>query len=632
MLRRKANSLKTSGAALACVALFTAPAALARDQWIRATSPHFELYTPAGAGAARSAIQHFEQVRGFFVNTMGLEPKETKRVRIVGFKSEKEFRRFDKYQWAAAFYQPGVDRDYIVMKSLGDSLYSVAIHEYVHLLARRLEMKLPIWLGEGMAEFYSTLRPIGGKIRVGEFEPSRFQVLMRNTWLPLADLTGAGRESAYRDESNRISIFYAQSWALAHMVMMEDDYRPKSAQFVRAVQTTPAAEVFEKLYGKSLAAVDRDLQGYMRGNSYRVIHVDAKLEKLAESPDIAPISSSEADLILARVLTNSGQFEEALTLAEPLASDAANAEAHEVLAYIHLYGNRDERALAHFEKAVAAQSASAPLYRDYANLLMRSNRNADAVKALQKNLELEPGDVDTRLTLGSLLLSQQRYGEALSELAQAKRVPPAKASRLYRMLAHSYLRLKAEGEARKSARMARKYAVEETDVLESDRLLAYLDRLDAYASQAARRNQAGRAGVERPAAPPQSSAEEEPPALADLTDQAPPTLRRRPLTAEDVAGDGLLEVVPSTQLAEIEGIFEALECRPEGARVHLRTAAGPLVLAIDDPALVAIRGKNADSIELQCGPQSGNPPVGAGYLPQGAPEGAAGLLRRLEYR
>ncbi|MEZ5404340.1 MAG: hypothetical protein R2729_31965 [Bryobacteraceae bacterium] len=598
--------------------LIIAAAARADDRWIRVTSPHFELYTPAGAGAAKAAIKHFEQVYGFFEKTLAGVPPAGKRVRIIGFNREKDFREFEKYGWADAFYLPGNDRDYIVMKSLVESAYAIAIHEYVHLLARRGGLKLPAWLSEGFADFFTTLRPMGKKIRIGEFEPGRYRQLMTNKWLPFEELTGASRESAYRNEKNRVGVFYAQSWALTHMVLMEDDYSPKWGEFLKAIQEKPADEVFNTLYGKPLSGVEKDLRGYMNSGSYKVIIVDMKLEKLAEAPEVAGISEPEANLVLARVLTNSGRAADARPILEEVArSPALAAEAHELLGYLDLYANHDDAAIAHFQKAVAAGQPSASVHRDLGMLLWRQQKHDEASASLQKFIDLQPAEIDVRLQLASLLMRNEKHGAALSVLVQARQVPAAKAYRFYHALAYAYIRLAAWDQARKAAESAGKYAKNPDDTAEARRLLTYLEKRDEYEKVAAR----------HPAVPPALAAN-----LPADEAEAAPKIRRKPLSAEEINEEGILETVPPKELAVAEGAFEGLECREGGARVHVKTAAGTVVLAIDDPSRVNIVGKDAGTIDLQCGAQAGSPAVRAGYLAGSAAEGVAGILRRLEFQ
>src|ERR1041385_6799835 len=63
----------------------------AAEQWTKVTTPHFELYTTAGEKKAREAILYFEQVRSFFLQASPSKHVSQFPVRIVAFKSEKEF-------------------------------------------------------------------------------------------------------------------------------------------------------------------------------------------------------------------------------------------------------------------------------------------------------------------------------------------------------------------------------------------------------------------------------------------------------------------------------------------------------------------------------------------------------------
>src|SRR6202000_665590 len=104
------------------------------------------------------------------------------RVRIVAFSSRKEFEPYKLNDFAIAYYHSGLEHDYIVMSHTGAETAPIAIHEYVHLVARHSNLKLPPWLNEGMAELYSTLQPQGDKILVGALIEGRHQALLREKW------------------------------------------------------------------------------------------------------------------------------------------------------------------------------------------------------------------------------------------------------------------------------------------------------------------------------------------------------------------------------------------------------------------------------------------------------------------
>src|SRR5579871_1491954 len=113
-------------------------------RWLKITSPNFELFTTAGERSGRDMGRHFEQVRSFFMEAMGLGPKSGTPVRIVVFRSDKEFAPYAPNEVAWAFYLGTDDRDYIIMKSASSEYFPVAVHEYTHLLVKHTGIKVPV--------------------------------------------------------------------------------------------------------------------------------------------------------------------------------------------------------------------------------------------------------------------------------------------------------------------------------------------------------------------------------------------------------------------------------------------------------------------------------------------------------
>src|SRR5450432_2834496 len=107
------------------------------DPWLRIRSSNFELFTTAGERTGRDLIQYFEQVHGFFQQALGLEGTAVLPVRLVAFRSDKEYLPYRPSEVADAFFQPGFDHDYIVMKSLSGAIHPMAVHEYTHLILRQ---------------------------------------------------------------------------------------------------------------------------------------------------------------------------------------------------------------------------------------------------------------------------------------------------------------------------------------------------------------------------------------------------------------------------------------------------------------------------------------------------------------
>src|SRR5204863_8988570 len=133
----------------------------------------------------------------------GAPPAKPIPVRLVAFGSAKEYEPYRLNEFAIAYYHETLDRDYIVMSRSGSETFPIAVHEYVHLLVRHSGMKLPPWLNEGLAELYSTLRPMGDKILVGELIPGRRQALLQEKWVRLTTILAADHNSLYYNEKHK---------------------------------------------------------------------------------------------------------------------------------------------------------------------------------------------------------------------------------------------------------------------------------------------------------------------------------------------------------------------------------------------------------------------------------------------
>src|SRR5258708_11791832 len=152
-------------------------AGAAEPRWTRIESTIFEILSRVGERSTRETLRHFGQWRPFCVQAwLGGNAKPFP-VRIVAFGSKKEYEPYRINEFAAAYYHPGVERDYIVLSEAGSETFPVAVHEYMHLVVRHAELKFPPWMNEGFAELYSTLNPMGDKVLVGSLVEGRRQAL-----------------------------------------------------------------------------------------------------------------------------------------------------------------------------------------------------------------------------------------------------------------------------------------------------------------------------------------------------------------------------------------------------------------------------------------------------------------------
>lgn len=464
--------------AVACFALQAAN----QDPWLRITSANFELFTTAGERSGRDLIKHFEQVRSFFIQAFGARLALGKPARIIAFRSEKEYRPYRPNEFATAFYQPGAEHDFIVMQSGSGDHYDVAVHEFTHLLIHQSSQPVPVWLNEGMAELYSNLAPAGSKIVVGKLIAGRVQTLLREKWIDLRVLVAVDHTSPLYRERPQAGMFYAESWALVHMLNLDTAYRPQFRAMVEALKDGDTAAAFERAYGKPIERVQEDLRAYLTGNTINAAVFDIQLPKAVDSPRIEPGAGLSARLALAELLANyRGKLEQARAAYEQLARDYPKRwEVEEGWAQYSWRQRKNDDALRHFARAAELGCRHAGMFIDYARILEYSQRdqnaNQDAVAALQTAIRLDPTLEEAHFELGLAYVRVTRYADAMGELQQVKKVNPAQASRYFYNLAYASYRMGDAAKARAFLEKGRPYATNPEEAAQLDRLQHALDR------------------------------------------------------------------------------------------------------------------------------------------------------------
>ena len=124
----------------------------------------------------------------------------------------------------AGLFLRAADKNYVLMRldAEGEHPYSIVYHEYTHLLLSKSAEFMPLWLNEGLAEFYQNTDIHEKEALLGEPSGDDILWLRQNRLLPLATLFTVDYNSPYYHEENKGSIFYAESWALTHYLEMKE--------------------------------------------------------------------------------------------------------------------------------------------------------------------------------------------------------------------------------------------------------------------------------------------------------------------------------------------------------------------------------------------------------------------------
>ena len=450
-----------------------------RAEWVKLTTPHFEMYTTNTRAKALAALEALEQARAFFDENSASQTVTDSPIRIIAFQSEKEFRPYSANPGAIAFYQRGNRRDYIVMRDLGPSSYSVAIHEYTHLYLDHRNLKLPLWLNEGLADVYSTLQMKGAQLMLGAPPAGRWEELQKRPLLDVHELLLVDQRSPYYRQPEEMSQFYAESWALAHMLLLGKGYRENFRQFVAAVNEGKGSEAaFRAAYGKTLNEVAADLRKYIAAGGVSVSWFPAETNR-RDVPEVSGVADREAELVLADLLSihRDTAAEAQARLSELAAEAPKDPEVQRSLGDLAWQQGKVNEAREHFREAIEEGSRDAVMMLQYADLLRASGAPAaQIVPVLEHAIELRPNFSEARFKLGIEAASEGECPLALSALSAIKTISSDRAYPLYSVLAYCTFQQGKRADARHWAELARQYAGTTEQSANAERMLQELNR------------------------------------------------------------------------------------------------------------------------------------------------------------
>ena len=394
--------------ALTCWCLAGTSVAAADRPWHRAQSQNFILVGSAEERDLRRAAQDLEALHAALSSIYpGLEP--TVPTWVVILEDEREFARFlprdDRgrpHPNVGGYFLPDPDVNYIVF---GDyrSEYGrrVVLHEYAHSVLRRGARRPPMWLNEGLADFYSTFErnPKIAPAILGRPPADLLRALRSQQFIPLERIITAKSTEAPWEDGARVGMFYAESWALVHYLAVERKCASTGqiAAYLAALdRATAPAQAFEEAFGESIAEVDVKLRSYIRRPEYEGIAVKPGI--VPTTPPVAvPMSGAEVDWLEGDLLLRVGTVDEAdARLSAAVALDPSNVDARVALARVELVSGRRAHGVAALREIAAANPLNfAAQY--YLGVALAEGRQYYEAFAAYENAVLLRGDSSAAL-------------------------------------------------------------------------------------------------------------------------------------------------------------------------------------------------------------------------------------------
>ena len=350
-------------------------AASNEDQWLKLTTPDFDVVTSLKEKEAKAWAGEFAQfiaaMRRYFPDGKRRLPPLT----VVIFARERDFAGYrprgtdGKPQAMAGFFSRRAGSAVAGLASPNESeeLRRIIFHEGTHWFVSSFDRQQPVWLEEGLAEVFSTFEVEKGKAKWGSPVDDHVRVLREQPRLPISRLLAVGQGELFHGSSAQTGIVYAESWAFVHYLIFGQHKMPRKVldDYVDLSRTAlDPDEAFKRAFGRTMAEMDRDFGRYLDGGSYYI-----NLQPLAAvaAPKVAAASAVEVAHALGRLALVAGRMELAEKHARAvIAATPDSPDGYDLLGLTLKSKNDMAGARAAFTESVAKKSRDYEAYFELA--------------------------------------------------------------------------------------------------------------------------------------------------------------------------------------------------------------------------------------------------------------------------
>ena len=361
-------------------------------------------------------------------------------------------------------FASGLHKNYILLRTnaAGSNPYSAIYHEYFHALTAPSELWLPLWLSEGLAVFYGSTRIAGQQVELGRTEPALLAELRGSKLIPLEELFRADKCSPEYNERERTTLFYAESWALTHYLVLGDGqaHRRELEDYLSRVGSGAWPDEAARLAFGDLQELGDRLRDYIHRGFFASASIKTAPTN-SESPHEAhSLSAAETLALIGDSFVCRDRLQDARPrLSEALRLDPKNAMAYEAMGLLHYrlherdaavqslgqaielnpdnFLSRYYRALllqepqttpagntaieSDLSRSIALNPDFAPSYDALAGFYSRQGQKpSEALALAQKAIALDPGNVSYQIDAGLVLMQIGRYDDARAAGLQAR--------------------------------------------------------------------------------------------------------------------------------------------------------------------------------------------------------------------
>ena len=397
------------------------------------------MLTDSGDRQARHTAGQLERMQAVFAKLL---PNATddpgSRIVVLALRDRKDFQSVEPAAYLAknaldlaGLFMRGEDKNYILLRldGSGDHPYTTVYHEYTHYMTRHADY-LPVWLNEGLAQFYQNTEINDHDVRLGQADANQILFLREQRLLPLTTLFAVDVTSPFYHEENKGNIFYAESWALTHFLFLQDFGKPEGRLrvYVRHLMSGESSIVAAQNAFGDLGKLQAALSAYINSGEYRPLTMALQNAVDEKTLPVEAIPTADADAVRADVLARNGRNQEAEALDKAVLAEAPeSAQAHESMGMIELREGNQGAAEKWFSEAVALHSTDFLSYYYAGALNLRDVRSgsASAAEDLRECLRMNPHFAPALVSLSQFdAVHAEKLDEAMELSLRAVQMDP----------------------------------------------------------------------------------------------------------------------------------------------------------------------------------------------------------------
>jgi tetratricopeptide (TPR) repeat protein len=353
-----------------------------KERWTTLAIDELTVYSSADDYTTRGVASDLVRLRGALGAVTKLKVRSPLPTRVYIFGDRRTFEQYSQAAIGRSDNLSGVflsDRDgnHVLIAGSSKGVDRVVFHEMTHYFLRNtVSSHVPLWFNEGLAEFYSTFSARKETVDVGMPIADHLTWLHNEKLIPLKDLFAINHDSKEYNEGNRQGVFYAESWALVHYLMIGNPARrDQLGTYVGLIASGKSIDdAFRAAFHSSYAELEGELRRYVRAYTMNYVQYTMADVKAVEIPAPQPLPRDTQLVALADLLmhTNTPHFAEAEAfLNVALKTNPSSAAAYAELGVAKSWQRQNAEAEANFDKAVQLGSRDAQPYLLYGESILR---------------------------------------------------------------------------------------------------------------------------------------------------------------------------------------------------------------------------------------------------------------------